>query len=316
MGSTGSGSLVVLGIDVGSEPTVLRVFEQHRQADAQSKLRGASGDMEVDGHAKGSALPQISRLAVSADGQWLASGDLNGRIFIFNLDSLQLHTTLPIFPYAPAALTFDPKSSRYLLLAMPNNTIKIYDVESKSLPEWQRPISEVVSKRISTHRDALVGASFVPSSSSSHLPLPATNGTGPAMFNGKATPAYQSVILWGANWICRFRLYPRNTPVSGSAKRRRDEEESNEDDDHEDVTDRDDELPTVSGLDPPREGRKKKDRIRGSADGELFLSVITQYKHLLGVEFLNSNEMVVVERPILDVLSDMPPAYFKARYGT
>jgi U3 small nucleolar RNA-associated protein 4 len=50
--------------------------------------------------------------------------------------------------------------------------------------------------------------------------------------------------------------------------------------------------------------------------GELFLSVFTQYRHLLGVHFLDWDEMVVIERPLLDVLSQLPPAYFKAKYGT
>lgn len=192
---------------------------------------------------------------------------------------------------------------------MPNNTIKIYDVESKSLPEWQRVVSEIVSKRIGSQKDPVVGASFVPSSS--HLSFPVTNGLGPSLQNGKTTPLHQSVVLWGANWICRFRLYPRNTVVAGSSKRRRNEEDSNDEEEQDDATDRDEETPTVT-----KDGRKWKDKIHGSGDGDLFLSTSTQYKNMLGVEFLNSNEMVIVERPLLDVLSAMPPAYFKAKYGT
>lgn len=59
-----------------------------------------------------------------------------------------------------------------------------------------------------------------------------------------------------------------------------------------------------------------KDKIRGNQEGELFFSMFTQYRNLLAVEFINSDEMVVVERPLLDVLSTLPPAYFKAKYGT
>jgi len=81
--------IVILGIEQGSQPVVLRTFEQHRQLDPRAKLRRNSG-MEVDSKEAVEPTPEISRLAVSADGQWLASGDLNGRVFIFNLDSLQV----------------------------------------------------------------------------------------------------------------------------------------------------------------------------------------------------------------------------------
>jgi U3 small nucleolar RNA-associated protein 4 len=130
------------------------------------------------------------------------------------------------------------------------------------------------------------------------------------------------VILWGSNWICRFRLHPRNSLVSGSSKRRREDENddtANEDDEEEEETEEEEEEPPSV---PPaatvgkKEGRTMKDRIRGSQEGELFFSMVTRYRNVLGVEFISSDEMVVVERPLLDVLSTLPPAYFKAKYGT
>jgi WD40 repeat protein len=36
----------------------------------------------------------ICSLAVSADGQWLASGDLNNQIHIFNLDTMQVRSSI------------------------------------------------------------------------------------------------------------------------------------------------------------------------------------------------------------------------------
>jgi U3 small nucleolar RNA-associated protein 4 len=125
------------------------------------------------------------------------------------------------------------------------------------------------------------------------------------------------VILWGSNWICRFRLHPRNALVSGSSKRRREDENEDTANEDEDETEEDEEphsLPTA--VLEKKEGRTMKDKIRGNQEGELFFSMFTQYRNVLGVEFINSDEMVVVERPLLDVLSTLPPAYFKAKYGT
>lgn len=44
--------------------------------------------------------------------------------------------------------------------------------------------------------------------------------------------------------------------------------------------------------------------------------MITRYRPLLFVDFLEAGELVVVERPLIDVLANLPPAYFKHKYGT
>lgn len=43
--------------------------------------------------------------------------------------------------------------------------------------------------------------------------------------------------------------------------------------------------------------------------------IITTYRPILFAEFIAPGEMVVVERPLVDVLAKMPPAYFKPKYG-
>lgn len=43
--------------------------------------------------------------------------------------------------------------------------------------------------------------------------------------------------------------------------------------------------------------------------------MITQYRPILCCDFLNKDELVVVERPLVDVLLTLPPAYFKPKYG-
>ena len=43
--------------------------------------------------------------------------------------------------------------------------------------------------------------------------------------------------------------------------------------------------------------------------------LITHYRPLLLVDFVTPGELVVVERPLVDVLAKLPPAYFKPKYG-
>jgi len=45
-------------------------------------------------------------------------------------------------------------------------------------------------------------------------------------------------------------------------------------------------------------------------------TMITQYRPILLAEFLSEGgELVVIERPLVDVLAKQPPAYFKPKYG-
>ena len=44
--------------------------------------------------------------------------------------------------------------------------------------------------------------------------------------------------------------------------------------------------------------------------------MVMRYRDILLVDFLSAGEMVVVEKPLIDVLHTLPPAYFKARYGS
>jgi U3 small nucleolar RNA-associated protein 4 len=43
--------------------------------------------------------------------------------------------------------------------------------------------------------------------------------------------------------------------------------------------------------------------------------MVTHYRPILHVDFLGPGELVVVERPLVDILARLPPAYFKPKYG-
>ncbi|PVG01220.1 WD40 repeat-like protein [Serendipita vermifera] len=295
-----NGFLVVIDIEEHSEPRALRVFNHHRQLNArirseQSPLQGDTL-MEVDYEGEqrqtsdGEIDISIRQLAVSPDGQWLASSDLKGRTLIFNLDSLQHHCTLPTMPLPVAAMAFESLASRHLLFAMPDNSIHIFDVESRLFPQWQRRLSQTVSRKIGGQRDTILGVTFAPQ---------------PQSRRKSDAGAFETVIAWGANWICRFRIYHSGTSSAHSSKRRRDDEDGNGTDEEE-----------LAEEDTAREEEDIEDGAKPLGYKTLHLNVFTRFRNLLGVQFLNPEEMVVVEKPLLDVLSKLPPAYFKARYGT
>jgi U3 small nucleolar RNA-associated protein 4 len=43
--------------------------------------------------------------------------------------------------------------------------------------------------------------------------------------------------------------------------------------------------------------------------------MVTNYRPILALDFLGPGELVLVERPLADVLSKLPPAFFKPKYG-
>ncbi|KAF9459481.1 WD40-repeat-containing domain protein [Collybia nuda] len=91
-------------------------------------------------------------------------------------------------------------------------------------------------------------------------------------------------LFWGSTWMCKILL---NYSTSGGHTKKRRRETTN-----------------TSALPlPPTE------------EAAAEFKMITHYRPILFVDFLNSGELVVVERPLVDVLSTLPPAYFKQKYG-
>ncbi|KAG8818441.1 U3 small nucleolar RNA-associated protein [Serendipita sp. 400] len=304
IGVVQGGYISVVHVEEQEEPRLLRTFDQHRQLDLRSRLlqrqqnvRKHVDDMVVDNENDNEEsrglIARINRLAVSPDGQWLASSDLHGRTYIFNLDSLQLHCTLPTMPSPITCMAFDYELSRYLFLAMPDNSVRIFDVESKTFPEWQRTLSQTLSRKLGSQRDEIMGISMLP------------KDTRPMETNIHGQGKGQGVVVWGANWTCRFRVHPVMTSTGGEKRRREEEEEGAEEEQRaEDEMESEEEL---GGAAVKEDGKKPS-----TAQFQL----VDRYRNLLGVQFLNAEELVIIERPLLDVLSTLPPAYFKAKYGT
>ncbi|RHY28967.1 hypothetical protein DYB32_005566 [Aphanomyces invadans] len=80
---------------------------------------------------------QTKSLAVSSDGQWLAVGDLDNHISVFNLDAMSYYADFPTPQDMHTCLGFHP-NGKTLVVATVTNHFACYDVEQKNMTEWSR----------------------------------------------------------------------------------------------------------------------------------------------------------------------------------
>ncbi|KAI0307576.1 WD40 repeat-like protein [Multifurca ochricompacta] len=281
----------VLILDLASDPTsarVLRRFDQHRNRKSIVEGRILIGQRtKADRETNASAQEQdtdhsdresinidlqstlsrptpatITRMTISPDGQWLATTDDHRRTHIFNLDSVQHHSSLPSFPQPAHALAFVPGSPSLLILGFANNSLELYDVEARQFPTWSRPLCTALPKRFTHLHDAILGVTVAPLSESNTI----KGG------NGNLNSVF--ALFWGATWLCKVQF---DAPIGwgGFEKKRR--RRRGEGADH------------------------GTERDKGAAHN---FKLVTQYRQL-----------VVVERPLTDVLASLPPAYFRPKYG-
>lgn len=320
-----STTATVLIVDLGSAdspPRILRKFEQHRLREGFVNDRvikgrtGPSGSADGDVSMATSDHPEdasdsesssdsssdieaskrvrttITRLAVSADGQWLATADDRRRTHVFNLDAVQHHCALPSFPRAVHALAFDAST---LVLGFADNALEVYDVEARQFPRWARALVHGLPQRFTRLHDPVLGVAFEPG---------ARSGPGGAGGGGEGGEAAQQLpprtaLLWGATWLCKVNLAERAGP-DAFEKRRRGKRKAV------------DPAPNANGR-----VEVQMDAGAGGAEGQQQrnFKLVTHYRPLLFVDFIAPGELVVVERPLVDVLAKLPPAYFKPKYG-
>ncbi|TDL28747.1 WD40 repeat-like protein [Rickenella mellea] len=108
------------------------------------------------------------------------------------------------------------------------------------------------------------------------------------------TGGQKYALFWGATWLCKVVL---DAPVGwgGFSKKRRRESKA---------------PPQAPPPQPAEAG------VMGTDMEESNFKVVTRYRPLLFADFLGPGELLVVERPILDILATLPPAYFKPKYGS
>ncbi|OSX67759.1 hypothetical protein POSPLADRAFT_1176689 [Postia placenta MAD-698-R-SB12] len=283
-------SSFILVVDLDSDPRhprILRRFGHHQaeaaaDADADARASASSDDDTAPPPTHRLALATITRMAVSPDGRWLASSDERGRTHVANLAALQHHAQLPSFPAAVHALAFDPAAPTVLVLGLANNSIQVYDAELRTFPRWARGLNRGVPERFAHLHDPILGVAFDPASVGPSEPAE----------GGAPRAPQRNALFWGATWLCRVKLDAETGWGGFEQKRRRDAAPGRRQAAHA----------------PAGEG----DQL---AHPQSNFRVVTHYRPVLFVDFVGRGELVVVERPLVDVLSRMPPAFFKPKYG-
>lgn len=287
-------SSYILVIDLAADkPRVLRRFEHHRLQNTVLGERVVKGrtpsqeneDVDMENAAASDAesesddevdLPApvhatVTRMAVSADGQWLATADDRRRTHVFNLDAVAYHCVLPSFPAATHALAFDAGAPGTLVLGLADNSLHVFDVEARAFPLWARALTAALPKRFTHLHDPVLGVAF-------DVPAP------------DAPVRRGSALFWGASWLCRVQL-DAGVGYAGFDKKRR-----------------------WGGGRPSAKAPASLQAAEEAVQQDNF-KLVTHYRPILFVDFIGPGELVVVERPLVDVLSKLPPAFFKPKYG-
>ncbi|EAU93462.1 U3 small nucleolar RNA-associated protein 4 [Coprinopsis cinerea okayama7 len=328
----------VNGVNHSSEDVEMKSAEEEK--DSEDEAEDSDADLTPAARPPKPTTAAVAHLAISPDGQWLASSShclpsaatlssssastshhTSTKTHIYNLDSIAYHTTLPSFPLPVQHITFPDGSSvgnsgsikltpSTLLLTFPNNSIQVYDVEQRQFPAWGKDLSTLMQRsRFSSTHDAVLGATFGSSSPSS-----------------SPSSKDRYILFWSATWLCKVSLealamidfrapYSSHFSKSSSKKRRRGK----------------DSAAAVPPATPNPKASKASanaitDATPGAGDKEpvdeelsyklgAAVRMVMTYRPILCADLLSSEELVVVERPLVDVLATLPPAYFKHRYG-
>ncbi|KAI9312630.1 WD40-repeat-containing domain protein [Dichotomocladium elegans] len=129
---------------------VLGEFSHHRGFDSDGK---AIENREA---------ATVITVAVSADGQWLATGDDKNRIHVFNLDSLKHHIELPHSSNYHTVLSFNDFRPNELFVAQASNEFYIYNVENKRLTNWSKSNKDFTGTPLNTRREYIRGVTYNP----------------------------------------------------------------------------------------------------------------------------------------------------------
>ncbi|KAM0748661.1 WD40 repeat-like protein [Meredithblackwellia eburnea MCA 4105] len=231
-------------------------------------------------------------LAISSDGKWLASADLERKVCVFDLERKKLLTTLPTPSHVPSALTFLPPSplnEPTLIFVLPTNSISLFSLTSLRFLPWAVPLSTLTSNTLMDLREPVLGITFEP-----RIEAP-THSSKAKVHESRLASLWsdQLAVLWGANWVAKVDLDEvrnnsaaptKNAPVRREADRKRARDE---------------------------DGEPSKDVVK------VDIRTTRRYQPLVLFDFVGQGELVAVERVWWDLAKDLPEAWAQSsRFGS
>ncbi|OUM69505.1 hypothetical protein PIROE2DRAFT_38084, partial [Piromyces sp. E2] len=233
---------------------------------------------EFEQHTNGTTNSTICSLAISSDSQWLASGDTNNNIYVFNLDTLLYHSKLPSFSSFHTSISFHPLSATIVVTCL-SNEFFIYDVEEKGFANWTKEYLNKLPEAFLklNEKSKIMGVSF--------------NVSEP-----------NTMTLWSSEYICQIDL---SKPINIQLPNRKRRFNENTD---------------VNVLENARAALvntedNEKNEFKKLKQNYHF-SVITRYKQVMFMDYINDSESVIVERPWFSILEKLPQSFYRHKYGT
>ncbi|TVU45221.1 hypothetical protein EJB05_04697 [Eragrostis curvula] len=122
---------------------------------------------KTDGSKTSSRESPVTKMFLSADGQWLAAVNCYGDIYVFNLEVQRQHWFVPrMNDGSVTSGGFCPKNNA-LVITTSKNEVYVFDVEAKQLGEWSKRYTHHLPRSFQEFPGEVIGLSFPPQSSSS-----------------------------------------------------------------------------------------------------------------------------------------------------
>lgn len=180
-------------------------------------------------------------------------------------------------------MAFSPTSPAAVCLALPNNTLVFFDVESRTVPTWAERLMYRGIFDAERETTPIIGMCYDTQPTSRELDV---------------------LIIHGATWVIKV-------PVSKIPPRRREV----------DATAADATLADTTLTDAtPVNGTKRRadEEDKPVREGPRFDTSITsthRYQPILMVDFTSQGEMILAERPYFNMLGQMAPSFTPHKYG-
>jgi U3 small nucleolar RNA-associated protein 4 len=262
-----------------------------------AKIGGAAGASAAAGAVARSVAvlsadvgcPAVSHACASADNQWLAlvttragsSGRRAAGVHVYNLDTLKLHASLPPPPghaVWPPVAAMALSAAGVLALAVRDNALLAYDIESAQLAPWSSALaaaSVAAPAELAALPGQICGLSFDP------------------------TPGSSVLLAQTPSAIARINLAVPPAVSAGTASKRRRRNKGGG------GGDGGSELAMAYG---------KGGGGGGGSGGEI--KVVKLDNPCLFLGYFAPGQALLVERPWADVLKSIPEPLYRHRFGT
>jgi hypothetical protein len=240
-----------------------------------------------------------------------------------------MHSSLPTLPFAPSALLFPPSKPSLLLILHPTNILQFYHIENRRLLPLTSQLY-TLNNTLRAQPGPVESAVFEPSRTGSRS---------------------AKIVIWSNDWMCTAKLDleqigkggkgalsgavavggmahgahgqgTAGTPRSTRKKRAREAREQLE---AISVG-----SPASAAISLPESGSGGASasagvsaRISASPIGNAYISsndpdffkMSNTFKSVACVEWIKEGELCVVERPVLDFVGELPPAFWSGGFG-